>query len=220
MTEIKICGITDPDDAHFAVSCGIDALGFIFYTPSPRHVEPETAKKIISGLPHTVTKVGVFVNHDAAFVRQTVDYCGLDLIQLHGNETIEYCMQFSQHRVIKVISSIQEDELADLQACRFRAVLVDARDNEHYGGTGKQADWGIAYKAKAIAPLILAGGLNADNIVKALSEVIPDAVDINSGVETAPGKKDWKKIQRVTEMVRNLNNKQQGDKKIFIGKIR
>jgi len=202
MTEIKICGITRIDDALCAAACGADAVGFIFHKSSPRCVAPERAKKIIAVLPPGITTVGVFVNREAEEVAQTVENCGLDLIQLHGDESPEYCRRFSPERVIKAVFPRTPEDLRALDAYDVRAFLVDAREADRYGGTGKRADWGLAARLGKSHPLILAGGLCIENIGKALSAVAPGAVDINSGCERAPGIKDHDRIRRIIEIIR------------------
>ena len=206
MREIKICGITDKDDALFAAGCGIGALGFIFYPPSPRYVSPVKAREIIAALPAGVAKVGVFVNHDIGEVRQIFDFCGLDFIQLHGDETPEYCRSFPASRLIKAFFLQNDQDLEALKLYRVRAVLVDRRDAGRYGGTGKMANWELALKVKAVQKLILSGGLGEDNIAGALSLVSPPAVDLNSGVETAPGRKDRDKIRRIVHIIRSMDD--------------
>ncbi len=215
MTEIKICGITDQEDALFAAACGVEALGFIFYPPSPRYIAPVRAKEIIAALPAEVVKVGVFVNQEAQSVQQIFDFCGLDLIQLHGDETPEYCCQFPPVRLIKAVFLQNEADLSILEQYRVRAFLCDARTPGKYGGTGKRADWGLAARVRNIHSLILSGGLNEENIVAALAAVAPPAVDINSGVESAPGRKDREKVGRIVELIRRRDEKM-GDKTIFI----
>ena len=214
MTEIKICGITDREDALFAAACGVEALGFIFYPSSPRYIAPVRAKEIIAALPSEVIKVGVFVNQEAKAAQQTFDFCGLDQIQLHGDETPEYCLQFPYARLIKVVCLQNAADLSILEQYRTRAILVDARTPEKYGGTGKKADWRLAARVKESHPLILSGGLSEENIAAALTEVAPAAVDINSGVESAPGRKDHEKVRRIVELIRG-RDETRGDKTIF-----
>ncbi|MCG6535984.1 MAG: phosphoribosylanthranilate isomerase [Syntrophales bacterium LBB04] len=212
--EVKICGITDKEDALFAAACGVDALGFIFYAPSPRSISPLMARDIISLLPATITKVGVFVNHDYNEVQRIFDYCRLDLIQLHGDESVEYCLKFNKSLLIKAASPQSEDDLRTLAMYPVQAILVDACEQGQYGGTGKKANWEYALRIKAIAPLILSGGLNGENIGNAIDQVAPPAVDINSGVESAPGKKDRIKLKNILEIIRGRDDKI-GGRKIF-----
>ena len=202
MTEIKICGITNIDDALCAAACGADAVGFIFHEASPRYIAPKRAKEIIAALPRGIATVGVFVNREAEEVAQTVEDCGLDLIQLHGDESPEYCRRFSSERVIKTVFPRCIEDLAALDAYDVRVFLADFREAGLFGGTGKRADWGLAARLGKSHPLILAGGLCIENIGKALSAVAPGAVDINSGCERAPGIKDHDRMKRIVGLIR------------------
>jgi phosphoribosylanthranilate isomerase len=202
MTEIKICGIMRIEDALCAADCGADAVGFIFHKASPRFIAPETAKAIIARLPVGIAKVGVFVNRKADEVSQTVDMCGLDLIQLHGDETPAYCRLFPPERIIKAVFPRTPEDLRALGAYEVRAFLVDARDASRYGGTGKRADWELAATLREVYPLILAGGLDAGNVLEALASVAPNAVDINSGCERMPGIKDHDRMRQIVAMIR------------------
>lgn len=204
MTAVKICGITTLEDASYAVECGADALGFIFYPKSPRCVAPEAARGIIQGIPNRTTTVGVFVNHDPQEVRRIVAFCGLDLVQLHGDESPEYCRQFPASLLIKAVSPRRQRDLPKLRRYPVRAILVDAYDSECYGGTGKRSDWRLATMIKETHPLILAGGLNVNNIRRAIEIVAPHAVDINSGAERSPGRKDHGKVRAIIEIVRTM----------------
>jgi phosphoribosylanthranilate isomerase len=208
VTEIKICGITNLDDASFAAECGADALGFVFHSGSPRYVEPETAKAIIEKIPDRITKVGVFVNHALLEVKETVEFCGLDLVQLHGDESPEYCRQFSSPVLIKAFSPRRDDDLRALSRYSIRAILVDAFDPTRYGGTGKRSDWRLAAKVKESHLLILAGGLNANNIREAIEIASPHAVDISSGVEGSPGRKNPEKVRTIIEIVHQRDRKE------------
>ncbi|OGP55529.1 MAG: hypothetical protein A2Y65_00760 [Deltaproteobacteria bacterium RBG_13_52_11] len=204
MTQIKICGITNIEDADCAVACGADAIGFIFHPKSPRHVAAEIAKKIIKELPDGITKVGVFVNLELQEVKETIAFCGLDMVQLHGAESPAYCRQFPRSQVIKAISPRTVDDLAKVREFPVKAILVDAYDPARRGGTGKRADWGLAAKVKEQHPLILAGGLSMANIQEAIERCSPHAVDVNSGVERAPGQKDHAKVKEIIELVHCL----------------
>jgi phosphoribosylanthranilate isomerase len=199
--EIKICGITNMEDAVMASAYGADALGFIFYNKSPRYLTPEAASCIIQNLPDDIAKVGVFVNHDIHAVRQIYEFCGLDMIQLHGDESPDYCREFPQSILIKAISPRNEEDLSIANNYRAKAVIIDARESGLYGGTGKTSNWEFAAKLKEMHLLVLSGGLNAGNILQAIKTVSPHAVDVNSGVELSPGKKDLKKVQSMIETV-------------------
>jgi len=205
--QIKICGITNTEDAVMAFAYGADALGFIFYEKSPRYVSPETAMRVIRNLPNDISKVGVFVNHHSHAVREIYDFCGLDLIQLHGDESPAYCSEFPPSILIKAISHGSEEDLGIVKQYGVKAIIIDARESGLYGGTGKTSNWELAVKLKEMRPLILSGGLKPGNILTAIRTVSPDAIDVNSGVEMSPGKKDPKKVQNIIEIVRTAGKK-------------
>ena len=205
MVQIKICGITNIDDALAAASAGADALGFVFHPASPRYVTPGKTREIVAVLPPSTCVVGVFVNLAAVEVLQIAELCGLDFIQLHGAETQGYCRRLPRERVIKALSFRSEEEFAAMAGYPVRAFLVDAHDPVRFGGTGKTCDWNLAGKAAARHPLILAGGLNEENILSALEAVHPMAVDVSSGIEASPGKKDHEKIRSVISAVKKYN---------------
>jgi phosphoribosylanthranilate isomerase len=202
MIGVKICGITNISDACRAAESGADALGFIFYPKSQRYIAPERAKEIIQKSPGSIGRVGVFVNQEVETVKEIVSFCGLHLIQLHGDESPQYCGQFPMSCLIKAVSHWAEEEIQKLENYTVKAILVDAHEPGRYGGTGKNSDWALALRVKKTHPLILAGGLNKENIRRAIETVRPDAVDINSGVETSPGKKDPHKIREIMEIIR------------------
>ncbi len=204
MTEIKICGITRLEDALCAVESGADAVGFIFHPASPRYIAPDQAREIIAQLPGKIAKVGVFVNWPAEEVERTMEACGLDLIQLHGDESPAYCRLLPPGRVIKAVFLRTPEELARLAEYEVRAFLADARDAGRYGGTGKRADWELAARLAESHPLILAGGLAEENVAEALAAVAPRGVDINSGCERTPGIKDHDRLRRIIGMVRGM----------------
>jgi phosphoribosylanthranilate isomerase len=202
MTEIKICGITRLEDALCAAEYGANAVGFIFHPASPRYITAEKVKAIVAGLPEGIMTVGVFVNREADEVEKTVALCGLDLIQLHGDESPEYCRRFPHERVIKAVFPRTPANLRGFDVYKVRAFLADARDAGRYGGTGKRPDWELAARLRESHPLILAGGLDAGNIAEALVAVSPHAVDINSGCERAPGIKDHDRMRQIIGMIR------------------
>jgi phosphoribosylanthranilate isomerase len=208
MTEIKICGITNLEDASYAAECGADALGFNFYAQSPRCVSPKSTKEIIEKIPDGITTVGVFVNHDALEVIKTVEFCGLDLVQLHGDESPEYCRRFPSSLLIKAFSPRDENDLQKVSSYPVRAILVDAYDPSLYGGTGKRSDWRLAARVRETHLLIIAGGLNQDNIREAIEIVSPHAVDVNSGVESSPGRKDSQKVKAIIDVIRGIDRKE------------
>jgi phosphoribosylanthranilate isomerase len=203
--EIKICGITNFNDALHACESGADAIGFIFYRKSPRYIKPRIARDIINDLPRHISKVGVFVNHEPAEVKEIFSSCGLTMIQLHGDEPPEYCLQFPMSIVIKAVSEETGGDLNNyLMNMPVKAILVDSRTHGRYGGTGKTCDWTLAVRVKAVHSLILAGGLNETNIIEAIREVRPHAVDLNSGPEQFPGKKDPIKVKNIIRIIREF----------------
>lgn len=205
MTEVKICGITNKEDALFAAQCGADVLGFIFYPDSSRFIKPEDAKKIINALPDRVVRVGVFVNEKPDEIKRTFEYCSLDMIQLHGDETPEYCRQFPASKIIKAVDLKNDEDVRRAYSYDVAAILVDSRHAGLYGGTGKKSNWELASLLRNKKPLILSGGLNAENIADALRTVAPAALDINSGVEILPGIKDHAKLVRLFVVIRAID---------------
>ncbi len=206
MTEVKICGITSLEDGEASLHTGADAVGFIFYPGSSRCITPDLVREISRKLNAGICRVGVFVDNEAEEVRRIVRFCGLDLIQFHGKESPDYCRGFPPSVVIKAVSLKQEEDLALLKEYSVRAILVDAHDGRLRGGTGKTCDWNLARKAGERFPLILSGGLNAGNIVEAIEAVHPLAVDIGSGVEARPGKKDPGKIKEFMNSIKSLRD--------------
>jgi len=215
VTQVKICGITNKDDSLFAAQCGAAALGFIFYPPSPRYITPEDARKIIRALPDEVVKVGVFVNQKTEEIKRVMEYCTLDMIQLHGDESPELCRQFSSSIVIKAVDLKNDDDLKNACCYDVAAILADSRHAGLYGGTGKKADWELAFALQKKMPLILSGGLNEGNIAEAMQTVAPAALDLNSGVEVSPGKKDHAKLARIFDIVRAADAVQKNSLLIF-----
>ncbi|MCL6622384.1 MAG: phosphoribosylanthranilate isomerase [Syntrophobacterales bacterium] len=200
---VKICGLTDPEDARLAAALGAHALGFIFYPPSPRSVSPEQAREIIRQLPPFVLTVGVFVDEELDAVREIAALAGLDWVQLHGNESPDYCRALGR-RVIKGFRVQGEETLPLLAPYRgaVQAVLLDTYKPGTPGGTGETFDWQLAHRARDYGPIILAGGLTPDNVAEAIRAARPQAVDVASGVEAAPGKKDPAKLRAFMEAVR------------------
>ena len=197
---IKICGITNLDDALAAVNEGADALGFIFYEASRRNVSSATAAKIIEKLPPFVCAVGVFVNAPEGQVRRVAETVGLGALQFHGDETPEFCAKFSRPAVIKAIRVQNEDSLRSLPNYKTSAWLLDSFVAGQVGGSGEKFNWDLALEAKKLeTPIILAGGLTPANVGDAVRRVRPYAVDVSSGVETSPGKKA---LGRLREFIR------------------
>lgn len=203
---VKICGITSLPDALAAIESGVDGLGFMFWEPSKRHVTIEQAAAIAAKLPPFVSKVGVFVDADEQTVRRAIETCGLDTVQLHGNETAEFCQRFRPGvKVIKAFRIKDASSLRQTQGYDTDAWLLDSFVSGWQGGTGQSFDWSVAREARdAGCPIILAGGLRPDNVAEAIHEVWPFGVDVSSGVESAPGRKDAKKIKDFVEAVRSV----------------
>jgi phosphoribosylanthranilate isomerase len=191
---VKICGITSAADALAAVEAGADALGFMFYEQSSRHVSVEEAVRIIAKLPPFITKTGVFVDASRQVIDQAIDRCHLDAIQLHGSETPEMCADFSRP-VVKAFRIAGEESLGQLPAYKTSAWLLDSYVPGQLGGTGAKFSWDLAVSAGQLGrPIILAGGLTPENVAEAIRQTRPFAVDVSSGVESSPGKKDRGKM--------------------------
>ena len=201
VTKVKICGITNLEDALCVVAAGADALGFVFYAKSPRYIHPEKVAQIVSKLPPFVTTVGLFVNADPETIRQTMGVTGLNVIQLHGDELPEDCCLFSSP-VIKAVRVKDVGSLAGIDEYKVSALLLDAWNDQQYGGTGESFDWQLAKKLTGNLPIILAGGLTPDNVAQAIQMINPYAVDVSSGVEERPGHKDYKKVREFIKKVK------------------
>ena len=194
MIKVKICGITNKEDALYAVECGADALGFIFYEKSPRYIEPDNAKTIIAALPPFVTTVGVFVNKDFNDIRDMALLTGITVVQLHGDESPSYC-NLVEGKLIKAIRVKNDRSIEGLKKYDVDAFLLDSFDKNSFGGSGLTFDWKLAEKAKQYGKIILAGGLTPDNVEEAVKKVVPYGVDVSSGVEKKPGIKDNNKVK-------------------------
>ena len=201
-TAVKICGITDHEDALIAAELGVSALGFIF-ARSPRQITQKKAREIIRALPPFVKAVGVFVNERPAHIKRVINYCGLDLVQLHGDESPDLCNHLMPY-TIKVLRIKDEASLPEGSRYkgRTRALLLDTYSKYRAGGTGKTFCWEHALKIKQLGiRVILSGGLGPSNIVDAINTVRPYAVDVNSGVEERPGKKSHVLMKDLMEKV-------------------
>ena len=200
-TRVKICGITRAEDAAAAIRAGADALGFVFYAKSPRYISAEHAAEIMAGLPVFVSKVGLFVNAEAAEVKQVLAECALDLLQFHGDETPEYCTSFAKP-YMKAIRMREGVDVADeIQAyASASAILLDSYKPGIPGGTGESFDW-ERFPANNSQPLVLAGGLRPENAGAAIIRCKPYALDVSGGVEAAPGIKCADAMTRFIEAV-------------------
>ncbi|HWW91918.1 MAG TPA: phosphoribosylanthranilate isomerase [Vicinamibacteria bacterium] len=201
---VKICGITSPGDARLAVEAGADALGFVFWPGSPRRVDPETARRIGAGLPPFVWRVGVFVDADQETLAATADAAGLDLLQLHGDEPPEAFAGLNR-RALKAlrVGGGFSPEMARPYEGRAAGLLLDTQEGGAPGGTGRSFDWSRARGlGERVGFLMLAGGLTPENVADAIAVVRPHAVDVSSGVESAPGRKDPRRVRAFVEAVR------------------
>ncbi len=207
MVKVKICGITRMMDAEKAVEFGADALGFIF-AESPRKITPQKARDIARKISPFVKTVGVFVNEQTPEIRKIMNFCGLDLLQLHGNESVTVCSGLAP-RVIKAFRIQGKESLLQIPEFKnhVRAILLDTYRKGLNGGTGKIFDWGLAIEAKkAGIPMVLSGGLGLDNIEEALERVNPFAIDISSGVEERPGIKDHGRMRACMEKIKSFKS--------------
>jgi phosphoribosylanthranilate isomerase len=192
---VKICGITSAADGIAAAEAGADALGFMFHEPSPRNVPLKTATEIASQLPAFIIKVGVFVNAPEELVLRAIGECGLNILQFHGDETPEYCALFPV-MVLKAFRIKDAESLKRLPDYPTDAWLLDAHVSDKQGGTGEKFNWDIAVEAQKLGrPIFLAGGLTPENVADAVRKVRPYGVDVSSGVEASPGKKDHAKVR-------------------------
>lgn len=185
-----------------AANYGASALGFIFYEKSPRYINPEIIKTWISNVPSSVKKVGVFVNKDVDKVNKIAEELNLDMVQLHGDESPEYCNQMIKP-VIKVFRVNNKFDSIMLNNYQVATFLFDTYNKENHGGTGESFNWQSILQLYTEIPVILSGGLNADNVLEGIEVVKPSAVDVNSGVEAAPGKKDEEKIKDLFTILKN-----------------
>ncbi|MFP3978360.1 phosphoribosylanthranilate isomerase [Marinobacter sp. KMM 10035] len=201
-TRVKICGLTRAEDVLAAVSKGADAIGFVFYEPSPRAVTIEQAEVLARYVPAFVSVVGLFVNPQEEQVREVLSRVPLDLLQFHGDETSEFCEQFDRRWVKAIrVQRAGQIEQAFNDYRRASGLLVDAWDPDRYGGTGHSFNWDLIPPERAL-PLILAGGLSSDNVSGAVEKVRPWAVDVSGGVEKSKGIKD---IEKITEFIREVH---------------
>jgi len=192
---VKICGITNLADAQAAAEAGADALGFVFYTKSPRLVSIKAAAEISRALPPFIIRVGVFVNPTREFVSKAVAGCGLNLLQFHGDEPPEFCMQFGLMSM-KAFRIRDAGSLKELPKYKTDAWLLDAYSSDTLGGTGEVFNWDLAVEAqKTGRPIFLAGGLTPKNVADAVRKVRPFGVDVSSDVESSPGEKDHAKVR-------------------------
>jgi phosphoribosylanthranilate isomerase len=208
-TRVKICGITRLEDAQLAVELGAAALGFNFYRPSARYIEPMKARGLITQLPPLTAMVGVFADEtEGTHIAQVARSACVSIVQLHGPRFPQHNGALQLFRIIRAVAVRPESNPEEWKGLEASALLLDTHDSELPGGTGRTFDWGVAREAKKLGPIILAGGLTAENVGRAIREVQPYAVDVASGVESAPGIKDAEKLKAffaaVEEADRNL----------------
>jgi phosphoribosylanthranilate isomerase len=207
-TKIKICGVTNADDAHACIGLGADMIGFNFYPASPRYLEPKVVRRIVDGLPVRTRAVGIFVDADPAEIRELAKIAGVQCVQLHGHATPKSCTELAREfRVIRAFSTDARFEPEHMAAFPFCDALIDAYHPEFRGGTGQRCDWSAARAAMRYTRfLILSGGLDAQNVDRAIAEVTPQAVDVCSGVESAPGVKDHRALRKFISTVRAVSS--------------
>jgi len=202
MTLVKICGITNLEDALCAVDAGADALGFNFYKPSPRYIEPANAREIIKKLPERVMTVGVFLNEESERVKSIATETGVTALQLHGDESPEYCAELKEWYRIKAFAVGENFDAKVPLDYPVEAVMLDARHETLRGGTGLISDWSVAKRIRELGKrLFLAGGLSPENVREAIAVVNPYAVDACSALEESPGRKDQKRVQAFLKAV-------------------
>jgi phosphoribosylanthranilate isomerase len=209
---IKMCGTTSEEDALAAIAAGVDALGFIFVAGSPRLVSPDRAAALIDTIPPFISRVGVFQDAAEAEIKEIVDHCGLTQVQLHGDESPEYCERLHSWRrglsickAVRVGIGIQPGDIQVFNAS-VDSILLDTYVRGTAGGTGQSFDWTIVESLGVTRPLILAGGLHPGNVVQAIRVVRPYAIDINSGVEMVPGRKDHLRLRQLIANVRRFES--------------
>jgi phosphoribosylanthranilate isomerase len=205
MTLVKICGVTSIADAGMAVNAGADMIGLIFYPPSPRYVTPEQAGAIVASLPADLPAVGVFVNESFETLTQVVRQSGVSRVQLHGDESPDLCRRLPWHciKALRFTDQVQPEMMADYPVDAF---LIEGFHGALYGGGGVKADWQRVASLHGYGRIILAGGLTPDNVQEAIDTVRPYAVDVCSGVEAMPGKKDAAKVRDFVKRAKSATN--------------
>ena len=203
MTKVKICGFTNAENARDAAIAGVEAIGLVFYNKAPRNVDIQRAREIVSALPPFVNRVGLFVNANPSFIDEVLCEVPLDTLQFHGDEVVGDCTQYQMPFIksLRVTPKTNVVQLAD-NFSEASALLLDSHNPNSYGGTGEVFDWMLA-RVNIDLPIILAGGLNSENVSDAISQVNPYAVDASSGVESAPGVKD---IDKILAFIRSVHS--------------
>ncbi len=204
MAKVKICGVTNLEDALAAIFLGADALGFVFYKNSPRYIAPERARNIIKIIPPNIMKIGVFVSAKEGTIKRIARSCRLKALQFHGNESLDFCRKFNGYKVIKAFRIGNKIGLKDIKRYRVYAYLFDTYVKSKVGGTGKRFNWRLIkdIREKIKQPIFLSGGLDIKNVKKAIRLIRPDWVDVSSGVEIKPGEKDKNKVRKFIELAK------------------
>lgn len=206
MTLIKICGITNKIDALEAAKLKVDMVGFVFYKKSKRYVDPKLAEDIINELPASMEKVGVFVDEEEPRVLEIAEDAGLTMLQFHGDEAPGYCGNFrDSYKAMKAFRLKDKNDLKKINDYDTDFYLLDNFKTDSIGGTGESFDWKILKDFEILRPVILAGGLNSDNVGRAIKEIAPFGVDVSTGVEKFPGKKDPDLMKKFVENVRKID---------------
>jgi phosphoribosylanthranilate isomerase len=212
MTRVKICGITNLEDAWAAIQAGCDALGFAFFKRSPRYIPPAKAAGIIQKLPRQIIKIGVFVNAREKTIKRIARLCRLRLLQFHGRESADFCRRFAGYKIIKVFRLKDKIDLAKIKRYDTFAYLFDTLSSIAPGGTGKTFDWQTLRHLEDIRkPVFLAGGLDPQNVRRAIKLVEPDWVDVSSGVESSAGRKDRVKLINFVRQAKGFRGLQKED---------
>lgn len=206
MVKIKICGITNKIDAINAAALGVDMLGFVFYDKSKRYVKQAVVRDIINELPPYIAKAGVFVDEDKNKVIEIAQDCSLDMLQFHGEEAIDYCDSFKEsYKVIKAFRIKDKGSLKGINDYNVDFYMLDTYSPESAGGTGKSFNWKLIEGFEFLKPVILSGGITPDNVVQAIETVSPYGIDVSSGVEKSPGKKDIDLMKKLVEKIRSIS---------------
>jgi len=201
--KVKVCGITNLEDALAAFFCGADAIGFIFYKKSPRYIDPLKARRISLILPKKIIRTGVFVDEKEGKVKSIARMCNLDMLQFHGKESPEFCSKFKGYKIIKAFRVKDKLELSELKRYKVFAYLFDTFSKDQAGGTGKKFNWNLLPgKGKIKRSVFLSGGLSIKNVRSALKQVKPEWVDLSSAVEEKPGKKNHRKMRSFIRLVK------------------
>jgi phosphoribosylanthranilate isomerase len=202
--KVKVCGVTSYEDAALVLDEGVDALGFNFYPSSPRYIRPEDARAIVRRIPPFAVTVGLFVNvAKPGLVEKTARAAGVQILQLHGDETPDYCRELKEWPLIKAFRVGPDGIPAGIDQYPVQGILFDSKDDALFGGTGKIFQWDLVRDLRRFKPVLLAGGLRPDNVLDAIRTVNPYALDVCSGIESAPGRKDAVKLKQFMREVRN-----------------